>query len=223
MPPTAILDQKHNRETPPGLYNIYNTNNIIFNINTINYSKNNNIYKTNNTIFYINTFNYSKNNIIYNMNNIIFNINTISYNNIYNTNNTIFYYINSFNYEKKLIKIFKILILKIIKFKIFRIQIIISLDVVAEPDPRILGPAAHLDSRSVGLVRQPHPLFFLKCFESGLARPNTIFGSYRSVGPNDVGSFWKCFGPGLEARPNSVGTIFHARPSSFWQMTRSKE
>ena len=29
-------------------YNIYNTNNTIFNINTFNYNKNNNIYKTKN-------------------------------------------------------------------------------------------------------------------------------------------------------------------------------
>jgi len=64
-------------------YNIYNTNNTIFNINTINYNKNDNIYNKNNTIFYINTFNYNKNN------------------NIYNTNSSIFY-INTFNYNKKI-------------------------------------------------------------------------------------------------------------------------
>jgi hypothetical protein len=41
-------------------YNIYNTNNTIFYINTFNYNKNNNIYNTNSSIFYINTFNYNK-------------------------------------------------------------------------------------------------------------------------------------------------------------------
>ena len=54
-------------------YDIYNTDNIIFNINTINYNKNNIIYNTSNNIFYINIVNYYKNK-----------------NNIYNTNNTIF-------------------------------------------------------------------------------------------------------------------------------------
>jgi hypothetical protein len=46
-------------------------NNNIFNINTINYKKNNKICNTNNTIFNINTFNYIKNNNIYNTNNNI--------------------------------------------------------------------------------------------------------------------------------------------------------
>jgi len=72
MPSAAILNKKHNRETP--------INNTTFNIKIINYSINNNIYNTNNTIFYINTFNYSKNNNIYNANNTIFNINTFNYN-----------------------------------------------------------------------------------------------------------------------------------------------
>jgi len=71
--------------------NIYNTNDNIFNIHTINYNKNNNIYNinsyinnfkdyynTNNNIFYINTLSYNKNNIIYNTNNIIFELNTFS-------------------------------------------------------------------------------------------------------------------------------------------------
>jgi hypothetical protein len=46
-------------------------NNNIFNINTINYNKNNNICNTNNTIFNINIFNYIENNNIYNTNNNI--------------------------------------------------------------------------------------------------------------------------------------------------------
>jgi len=53
---------------------------------------------------------------------------------------------------KKIIQILKFIILKIIKFIIFIIQIIISLVVALEPDP------IHLDSRSVGLARQPDPL-----------------------------------------------------------------
>jgi len=63
--------------------------------------------------------------------------------------------------KKKIIQILKFIILKIIKFIkfiIFIIQIIISLVVALEPDPRILGPAIHLDSRSVDLARQPDPL-----------------------------------------------------------------
>jgi len=73
MLPVAILDKKNTAEERPlGLYNIYNTNNTTFNINTIHYSNNNNIYNKNSTIFYINTFNYSKNNIIYNTNNTTF-------------------------------------------------------------------------------------------------------------------------------------------------------
>ena len=56
---------------------------------------------------------------------------------------------------KKIIQILKFIILKII---IFIIQIIILLVVAPEPDPRILGPAIHLDSRSVGLARQSDPL-----------------------------------------------------------------
>jgi len=87
-PKLQFLTKKKNTAEKhlPGLYNIYNPNNIIFNMNTINY-----------------TFNYSTNNIIYNTNNTISNINTINYNknnNIYNTNSTIFY-INTFNYNKK--------------------------------------------------------------------------------------------------------------------------
>jgi len=30
-------------------------------------------------------------------------------------------------------------------------------------------------------------------------------------------SFWKCFGPGLAAGPNSIESTSQARPSSFWQ------
>ena len=42
-------------------YNIHNTNNNIFDINTFNYNNNNNnIYNTNNIIYNINTFNYKK-------------------------------------------------------------------------------------------------------------------------------------------------------------------
>jgi len=52
--------------------NIYNTNNNIFYINTLNYNKNNNIYNTINNIFDMNTLNYKKNNNIYHTNNYIF-------------------------------------------------------------------------------------------------------------------------------------------------------
>jgi len=48
---------------------VTHNNNNIFNINTINYIKNNNnIFDTNNTIFNINTYNYNENNNIYNTN-----------------------------------------------------------------------------------------------------------------------------------------------------------
>ena len=54
----------------PSSYNIYNTNNTIFNIKIFNYNKNNIIYSTNNNIFDVNTFNYYKNNNIYNTKNL---------------------------------------------------------------------------------------------------------------------------------------------------------
>jgi len=43
------------------------------------------------------------------------------------------------------------LILIILKFKIFIIEIIILLGIAAQPDPRILSPAAQPHPRSVGL------------------------------------------------------------------------
>jgi hypothetical protein len=49
-PQPQFLNKKTQQRNAP-LYSIYNINNTIFNINTINYSKNNNIYNTNNTIF----------------------------------------------------------------------------------------------------------------------------------------------------------------------------
>jgi hypothetical protein len=127
-----FLTKNTAEERSPGLYSIYNTKNTTFNINTINYSNNNNIYNMNSTIFYINTFNYSKNNIIY------------------NTNNTIFILTLLIIIKKILFitQIIKFLLLIIIKFKIFIIQIIISLGMTAQPNLRSIGLAGKRDPTS---------------------------------------------------------------------------
>jgi hypothetical protein len=61
--------------------------------------------------------------------------------------------------------------------------------------PKDIGFSCLARSKIDGSGWAVRPNLFLKCFGSGSATPNNI-GSCWAGGPNAIGSFWKCFGPG---------------------------
>jgi hypothetical protein len=111
------------------------------------------------------------------------------------------------NYNKKIIFITQIiifLILILIKFKIFIIQIIISLGMAAQSDPRILGPAAQLDLRTVSLAGQPDPTPF--CSVSGMVeRDLTLLDHVGQQDPTLVVPFRNVLGLAWQSDPTAFG------------------